>query len=64
MPVNEYGQMIGEPVDDLGLPSLVPDRRTVYDYRSSVSRKHAEDLLSIYGPESPREMWTISFNRQ
>ena len=63
MPVNEYGQMIGEPVDDtLGvLPSLVriEGRYTIIEALSV--EKHAEDLLAVYGPDSPREMWTYLF---
>ena len=23
--------------------------------------KHAEDLLAVYGPDTPREMWTYLF---
>ena len=41
MPVNEYGQMIGEPVDDTPgvLPSLVRIEGAIYDYRSSIGGK-------------------------
>ena len=63
MPVNEYGQMIGEPVDDIPgvLPSLVriEGRYTIIEALSV--EKHAEDLLAVYGPDSPREMWTYLF---
>lgn len=63
MPVNEYGQMIGEPVDDTPgvLPSLVriEGRYTVLEALSV--EKHAKDLLAVYGPDSPREMWTYLF---
>lgn len=63
MPVNEYGQMIGEPVDDtLGvLPSLVriEGRYTIIEALSV--EKHAEDLLAVYGPDTPRDMWTYLF---
>ena len=63
MPVNEYGQMIGEPVDDTPgvLPSLVriEGRYTIIEALSV--EKHAEDLLAVYGPDSPREMWTYLF---
>ena len=63
MPVNEYGQMIGEPVDDTPgvLPSLVriEGRYTIIEALSV--EKHAEDLLSGYGPDTPREMWTYLF---
>ena len=63
MPVNEYGQMIGEPVDDTPgvLPSLVriEGRYTIIEALSV--EKHAEDLLAVYGPDSPRDMWTYLF---
>ena len=63
MPVNEYGQMIGEPVDDTPgvLPSLVriEGRYTIIEALSV--EKHAEDLLAVYGPDSPHEMWTYLF---
>lgn len=63
MPVNEYGQMVGEPVDDTPgvLPSLVriEGRYTIIEALSV--EKHAEDLLSVYGPDTPREMWTYLF---
>ena len=63
MPVNEYGQMIGEPVDDTPgvLPSLVriEGRYTIIEALSV--EKHAEDLLAVYGPDTPREMWTYLF---
>ena len=63
MPVNEYGQMIGEPVDDTPgvLPSLVriEGRYTILEALSV--EKHAEDLLAVYGPDTPRDMWTYLF---
>ena len=63
MPVNEYGQMIGEPVDDIPgvLPSLVriEGRYTIIEALSV--EKHAEGLLAVYGPDSPREMWAYLF---
>ena len=63
MPVNEYGQMIGESVDDTPgvLPSLIriEGRYTIIEALSV--EKHAEDLLAVYGPDSPREMWTYLF---
>ena len=63
MPVNEYGQMVGEPVDDTPgvLPSLVriEGRYTIIEALSV--EKHAEDLLAVYGPDTPREMWTYLF---
>ena len=63
MPVNEYGQMIGEPVEDTPgvLPSLVriEGRYTILEALSV--EKHAEDLLAVYGPDTPRDMWTYLF---
>ena len=63
MPVNEYGQMVGEAVDDAPgvLPSLVriEGRYTIIGALSV--EKHAEDLLAVYGPDTPREMWTYLF---
>ena len=63
MPVNEYGQMIGEPVDNTPgvLPSLVriEGRYTILEALSV--EKHAENLLAVYGPDTPREMWTYLF---
>ena len=49
MPVNEYGQMIGESVDDTPgvLPSLIriEGRYTIIEALSV--EKHAEDLLAV-----------------
>ena len=63
MPVNEYGQMIGEPVDDTPgvLPSLVRIEGRYTTIEALSVEKHAEDLLAVYGPDSPREMWTYLF---
>ena len=63
MPVNEYGQMIGEPVDDTPgvLPSLVRIEGQYTIIEALSVEKHAEALLAVYGPESPREMWTYLF---
>ena len=63
MPVNEYGQMIGEPVDDTPgvLPSLVRIEGQYTILEALSVEKHAKDLLAVYGPESPREMWTYLF---
>ena len=63
MPVNEYGQMIGEPVDDTPgvLPSLVRIEGQYTILEALSVEKHAEDLLAVYGPDSPREMWTYLF---
>ena len=63
MPVNEYGQMIGEPVDDTPgvLPSLVRIEGQYTIIEALSVEEHAEDLLAVYGPESPREMWTYLF---
>ena len=64
MPVNEYGQMIGEPVDDTPgvLPSLVRIEGQYTIIEALSVEKHAEDLLAVYGPDSPREMWTLSLS--
>ena len=63
MPVNEYGQMIGEPVDDTPgvLPSLVRIEGQYTIIEALSVEKHAKDLLAVYGPDSPREMWTYLF---
>ena len=63
MPVNEYGQMIGEPVDDTPgvLPSLVRIEGQYTIIEALSVEKHAEDLLAVYGPDSPRDMWTYLF---
>ena len=63
MPVNEYGQMIGEPVDDTPgvLPSLVRIEGQYTILEALSVEKHAKDLLAVYGPDSPREMWTYLF---
>ena len=63
MPVNEYGQMIGEPVDDTPgvLPSLVRIEGQYTILEALSVEKHAEDLLAVYGPDSPRDMWTYLF---
>ena len=63
MPVNEYGQMIGEPVDDTPgvLPSLVRIEGQYTILEALSVEKHAEDLLAVYGPSSPRDMWTYLF---
>ena len=66
MPVNEYGQMIGEPVDDTPgvLPSLVriDGRYTIIEALSV--EKHAEDLLAVYGQIALVTCGPISFNHQ
>ena len=64
MPVNEYGQMIGESMEGYTpgeLPSidLLEGRYTRIEALSV--EKHAEDLLAVYGPDSPRDMWTYLF---
>lgn len=52
MPVNEYGQMIGEPVDNTPgvLPSLVRIEGQYTILEALSVEKHAEDLLAVYGP--------------
>ena len=64
MPVNEYGQMIGESMEGYTpgeLPSIdFLEGRYARIEALSVG-KHAEDLLAVYGPDTPREMWTYLF---
>ena len=64
MPVNEYGQMIGEAMEDYtpgALPSIdFLEGRYARIEALSVD-KRAEDLLAVYGPDTPREMWTYLF---
>ena len=64
MPVNEYGQMIGESVvghTSGKLPAIdFLEGRYARIEALSVG-KHAEDLLAVYGPDTPREMWTYLF---
>ena len=64
MPVNEYGQIIGESVvghTSGKLPAIdfLEGRYTRIEALSV--EKHAEDLLAVYGPDTPREMWTYLF---
>lgn len=64
MPVNEYGQIIGESMEGYTpgeLPSIdfLEGRYTRIEALSV--EKHAEDLLAVYGPDTPREMWTYLF---
>jgi len=64
MPVNEYGQMIGESMEGYtpgALPSIdfLEGRYALIEALSV--EKHAEDLLAVYGPDTPREMWTYLF---
>ena len=64
MPVNEYGQMIGESME-----GYTPgERPSIHFLEGRYARiealsveKHAEDLLAVYGPDTPREMWTYLF---
>ncbi|MGX7072964.1 GNAT family N-acetyltransferase [Falseniella ignava] len=64
MPVNEYGQMIGESIEayksgDLPAIDFLEGRYARIEALSV--EKHAEDLLAVYGPDTPREMWTYLF---
>ena len=67
MPVNEYGQIIGESMEGYTpgeLPSIdFLEGRYVRIEALSVE-KHAEDLLAVYGPDTPRECGPISFRNQ
>ena len=64
MPVNEYAQMIGESME-----SYTPGERPSIDFlegryariEALSVEKHAKDLLAVYGPDSPRDMWTYLF---
>ena len=64
MPVNEYGQMIGESME-----GYTPGERPSIDFlegryariEALSVEKHAEDLLAVYGPDTPQEMWTYLF---
>ena len=64
MLVNEYGQMIGESMEGY-TPGELPaidflEGRYARIEALSVERP-AEDLLAVYGPDTPREMWTYLF---
>jgi len=64
MPVNEYGQMIGESMEgytpgELPAIDLLEGRYARIEALSV--EKHAKDLLAVYGPDTPREMWTYLF---
>ena len=64
MPVNEYGQMIGEAMEDYtpgALPSIDFLEGRYARIEALSVEKHAEDLLAVYGPDTPREMWTYLF---
>ena len=64
MPVNEYGQMIGESVvgHTSGKLPAIDFLEGRYARIEALSvEKHAEDLLAVYGPDTPREMWTYLF---
>ena len=64
MPVNEYGQMIGESMEGYtpGEAPAIDCLEGRYARIEALSvEKHAEDLLAVYGPDTPREMWTYLF---
>ncbi|MDU7016375.1 MAG: GNAT family N-acetyltransferase, partial [Streptococcus mitis] len=64
MPVNEYGQMIGESMEGYtpgALPSIDFLEGCYARIEALSVEKHAEDLLAVYGPDTPREMWTYLF---
>ena len=64
MPVNEYGQIIGESVvgHTSGKLPAIDFLEGRYARIEALSvEKHAEDLLAVYGPDAPREMWTYLF---
>ena len=64
MPVNEYGQKIGESVvghtsGKLLAIDFLEGRYARIEVLSV--EEHVEDLLAVYGPDTPREMWTYLF---
>ena len=64
MPVNEYGQMIGESMEGYTpgeLPSIDFLEGRYARIEALSVEKHAKDLLAVYGPDSPRDMWTYLF---
>ena len=64
MPVNEYGQMIGESMEGYtpgALPSIDFLEGRYARIEALSVEKHAEDLLAVYGPDTPRDMWTYLF---
>ena len=64
MPVNEYGQIIGESVvgHTSGKLPAIDFLEGRYARIEALSvEKHAEDLLAVYGPDTPRDMWTYLF---
>ena len=64
MPINEYGQMIGESVvgHTSGKLPAIDFLEGRYARIEALSvEKHAVDLLTVYGPDSPRDMWTYLF---
>ena len=64
MPVNKYGQIIGESVvgHTSGKLPAIDFLEGRYARIEALSvEKHAKDLLAVYGPDTPREMWTYLF---
>ena len=64
MPVNEYGQMIGESMEAYTpgeLPAIDLLEGCYARIEALSVEKHAKDLLAVYGPDTPREMWTYLF---
>ena len=56
MPVNEYGQMIGESMEGYtpgALPSIDFLEGRYARIEALSVEKHAEDLLAVYGPDTP-----------
>lgn len=64
MPVNAFGQEIGEVLPDFQ-PAKWPERVRLegrYTVLEPLSAdKHAADLFAVYGPDSPQAMWTYLF---
>ena len=64
MPVNKYGQIIGESVvgHTSGKLPAIDFLEGRYARIEALSvEKHAKDLLAVYGPDTPREMWTYLY---
>ena len=65
--INEYGQIIGESIEGYtpgALPSIDFLEGRYARIEALSVEKHAEDLLAVYGPDTPREMWTYLFRSQ
>ncbi|WP_066914417.1 GNAT family N-acetyltransferase, partial [Streptococcus sp. DD12] len=61
---NAYEQPIGDALPDF-TPGRLPAIEVIEGQYTKIERlskaKHFEDLYQVYGPDSPREMWTYLF---